>query len=91
MTFTTEHNLGKLQDKSVLIRRPACPQIKDFGWIKSIFPPYASQPREYSFDDLKCTNLNVTFPASALKGDLHGLPVMVYIHGIYLYLMWSKD
>lgn len=26
-------------------------------------------------------NLNVAFPASVLKGNLKGLPVMAYIHG----------
>jgi carboxylesterase type B len=77
-------NIPMKQKQWANVNRSGCPQIKDFEWIKTLFPPYASQPRDYPFDDLKCTNLNVTFPATVLEQDLKGLPVMVYIHGIHI-------
>jgi len=63
--------------------RPGCPQIRDenAAWIKETFPSYACQPRELSWDDLRCTNLNITFPAFVLNNQQCQLPVMVYLHG----------
>lgn len=53
-------------------------------WIQETFPKTAMQPREYTWDEFKCTNLNISFPAAAIQNnsDFRNLPVMVNIHGI---------
>ena len=64
-------------------RSPSCPQIidEDGIWVEETFPRYASQPRALSWDDLRCTNLNITFPTFVFEKKHRELPVMVYIHG----------
>jgi hypothetical protein len=70
---------------SWLISSPRCPQIYSPPelWIEETFPKTASQPREYTWDEFRCTNLNIVFPAGALQNDprFQNVPVMVNIHG----------
>jgi carboxylesterase type B len=69
-----------------LTSRPRCPQVYSPPelWIQETFPKTAMQPREYTWDEFRCTNLNIFFPAGAIQNNSHfqNLPVMVNIHGI---------
>ena len=72
-------------DECKLTSRPRCPQVYTPPelWIQETFPKTAMQPREYTWDEFRCTNLNIFFPAGAVQDHSHfqNLPVMVNIHG----------
>jgi len=91
-SYMTEQNLGNTtlseQCKANLFYRPRCPQpfCESDPWLTDTFPPSAREVEPCSWDDLACTNLNITFPVRVLNGTLSRLPVIVYIHGAVSHL-----
>ena len=60
---------------------PVAPQPADAEQREFPSPKERPPHEPLAQDELKCTNLNVSVPAAAVKEGHKGLPVMVWFHG----------